>query len=134
MKVIRGDEDDWPIDRFSTTPRPSGITSLHDEVPLRRRQAHCYSMSVSMSTGKVWQYSVFTSTGFIVHTLHLNFVIMLSVAVFMAALKSNCFRIFKGLYLERLEPQYIHFKKLVVMWLDRDDNNMKNFPAVFQAI
>ena len=74
MKVICGDDDDddddLPVDRFSTTPRPSGIASLHDEVSLRRRQAHCNSKSVS--TGQVGQYSFFTSTGFKVHTLHWN--------------------------------------------------------------
>lgn len=37
-KVNSDDEDDWPIDRFSTTPCPGGISSLHNEVSLKRKQ------------------------------------------------------------------------------------------------
>lgn len=38
QQVNSGDEDDWPIHRFSTTSSPSGISSLHNEVSLRGRQ------------------------------------------------------------------------------------------------
>lgn len=62
-EVNSSDEDDWPIDRFSTTSSPSGISSLHDEVSLKRRQTHCYN---KCPTSKMSIFTIINCT----HTPH----------------------------------------------------------------